>query len=116
MYRMGLKEADSRSCSLIMSRYDADQDGRLGFWEFANIFLPVDPNQRREVENRNKIEKISEEAYQRVKNLLIELIQSEGKIEALRFELQHTMKDPLKYIFQTLDVNNRGFLTTNDLM
>ena len=52
VFRMGLKEADSRHCSLLMARYDADQDGRLGFWEFANIFLPVDSSMRREVENR----------------------------------------------------------------
>jgi hypothetical protein len=30
--------ADAR---LIIDRYDADKDGKLGFWEFSNAILPI---------------------------------------------------------------------------
>ena len=30
--------ADAR---LVVDRYDADKDGRLGFWEFSNALLPI---------------------------------------------------------------------------
>lgn len=33
-------------------RYDSDQDGRLGFWEFSNALLPVDMRYRDDVEQR----------------------------------------------------------------
>jgi hypothetical protein len=32
---------DIADVKLVVSRYDADQDSRLGFWEFSNIFLPI---------------------------------------------------------------------------
>jgi len=37
---------------LIIARFDADEDMRLGFWEFSNMFLPVDPVFRDEIERR----------------------------------------------------------------
>jgi hypothetical protein len=30
--------ADAR---MIVERYDADKDGKLGFWEFSNAILPI---------------------------------------------------------------------------
>lgn len=30
--------ADAR---LLIERYDADKDGRVGFWEFSNAILPI---------------------------------------------------------------------------
>ena len=38
--------------SLFFSRYDSDQDGKLGFWELSNALLPLDIRQRDELENR----------------------------------------------------------------
>ena len=37
---------------LLVSRYDADDDLRLGFWEFANMFLPIDLTYREDLERR----------------------------------------------------------------
>ena len=37
---------------LLIQRYDADEDMRLGFWEFSSMFLPVDPVLRDELERR----------------------------------------------------------------
>lgn len=39
---------------LLISRFDADEDTRLGFWEFSNIFLPVDPVLRDDLERRKQ--------------------------------------------------------------
>ena len=33
-------------------RYDADQDGKLGFWEVSNALLPLEIRTRDEVEQR----------------------------------------------------------------
>jgi hypothetical protein len=33
--------ADIADARLIIDRYDADKDGRLGFWEFSNSLLPI---------------------------------------------------------------------------
>jgi Ca2+-binding EF-hand superfamily protein len=41
--------ADAR---LIIDRYDADKDGRLGFWEFSNTLLPIQSSLRDELEMR----------------------------------------------------------------
>lgn len=49
--RIGVNCSQSEA-QLLMARYDGDDDGKLGFWEFANIFLPVDPNLRDTVERR----------------------------------------------------------------
>ena len=35
-------ECNSRDCDLIIQRYDGDMDGKLGYWEFVNMFLPID--------------------------------------------------------------------------
>lgn len=32
---------DIEDAKLIIDRYDADKDGRLGFWEFSNALLPI---------------------------------------------------------------------------
>ena len=46
--------ANESDLALLRERYDADQDGRLGFWEFASIFLPIDPTLRDSVEKRQQ--------------------------------------------------------------
>ena len=49
--KLGVKAANS-DVELLRARYDADQDGKLGFWEFASIFLPIEPTLRDSVERR----------------------------------------------------------------
>jgi Ca2+-binding EF-hand superfamily protein len=39
-----------QNVELFYRRYDSDQDGRLGFWEFSNSLLPIDFRYREEVE------------------------------------------------------------------
>lgn len=52
------EEAD---CRLLLVRYDADEDMRLGFWEFCNIIMPVETTLREELERRAGIEEMSSE-------------------------------------------------------
>jgi hypothetical protein len=40
-------------------RYDSDQDGRLGFWEFSSALLPVDIRYRDDVEQRQQAYEMS---------------------------------------------------------
>lgn len=49
--RMGLS-CDLADAKLVTARYDADEDGRLSYWEFANMFLPVETKQRKDLEFR----------------------------------------------------------------
>jgi len=51
MERLGLT-CDLADASLLTARYDADEDGRLSYWEFANMFLPIDPECRKDLEFR----------------------------------------------------------------
>jgi len=51
LQKLGVSANDS-DIVLLRERFDADQDGRLGFWEFASIFLPIDPTLRDSVERR----------------------------------------------------------------
>jgi len=51
MERMGVV-LDIADAKLILERYDSDVDGRLGFWEFSNMVLPIEPIMRDELERR----------------------------------------------------------------
>jgi Ca2+-binding EF-hand superfamily protein len=37
---------------LFYNRYDSDQDGKLGFWEFSNSLMPLDIRLRDDLENK----------------------------------------------------------------
>lgn len=39
---LGIAMSSPNEAQLLVSRYDADGDGKLSFWEFSNIFLPLD--------------------------------------------------------------------------
>jgi hypothetical protein len=43
---------DISDVKLLVERYDADRDGRLGFWEFSNSLLPVETLVRDDLERR----------------------------------------------------------------
>jgi len=43
---------DLSDAELIIKRYDADEDDRLGFWEFSNSLMPNNTNLRDAVEQR----------------------------------------------------------------
>ena len=55
------EEADAK---LVVMRYDADEDGKLGFWEFANIFMPIDAMVRDDLERRQSRGDLSSDTRQ----------------------------------------------------
>lgn len=61
---MGLDRISLQSSAsdirLLVNRYDADKDGKLGFWEFCNSLLPIDEVLRDEVERRKAVWELSE--------------------------------------------------------
>ena len=72
---------------LLISRFDADEDTRLGFWEFANMFLPVDPVLRDDLERRkqgNYGGGISSETRLLLQQTLRNTIDAENMVESLR--------------------------------
>lgn len=69
--RLGVtcNETDAR---LVISRFDSDEDMRLSFWEFANMFLPIESTLRDDVERRSRTAnyELSAETRLLLKNLL----------------------------------------------
>lgn len=55
---------------VFFSRYDADQDGRLGFWEFSNSLLPIDVRLRDELEQRQTTYELQFETKDLLKRVL----------------------------------------------
>ena len=42
MNKLGVALDSPFEADLLLARFDADGDGKLSFWEFSNIFLPLD--------------------------------------------------------------------------
>ena len=90
------EEAD---CRLLMVRYDADEDLRLGFWEFCNILMPIEPTLREELERRAGIEEMSSETKLLVKTVLRHAIDTECMVESIRQTVEKNMPISLRAIF-----------------
>ena len=105
------EEAD---CRLLMVRYDADEDLRLGFWEFCNILMPIEPTLREELERRAGIEEMSSETKLLVKTVLRHAIDTECMVESIRQSVEKSMPMSLRAIFDNLDWLKRGFLTSSE--
>lgn len=67
-----------------MARYDADQDQKLGFWEFANMFLPNDNIYRDELERRKAVWELGFETKELIRRHLRRLLDHESIIEGFR--------------------------------
>lgn len=98
-------------------RYDSDQDGRLGFWEFSNALLPVDIRYRDDVEQRQQAYEMSLQTKDSFKRVLRRSIDMEIQVEALRVKVWSSLAQlaPLKTIFDQIDSMQRGFITKSDL-
>ena len=70
--------------SIFFSRYDADQDGKLGFWEFSNALLPIDIRLRDDLENRQQSLELQFETKDLMKRVLRRAIDIELQMEGIR--------------------------------
>ena len=114
MERLGLT-CDAADAGLLVARYDADEDGRLSYWEFANMFLPGEPKLRKELSAR-KATPMSEQTYSRFKAMLRAVLNAEAMSENLRQKLQVNVSATLRELFDRLDCATRGFLTQIELV
>lgn len=80
---MGIS-CDIADARLIIDRYDADKDGRLGFWEFSNSLLPIYAGLRDDVEMRKAVWDISSETLELMKKTFRCIVDSEAMIEGIR--------------------------------
>jgi len=76
--------SDIADARLIIDRYDADKDGRLGFWEFSNALLPIQSDLRDDVEMRKAVWEISSETLELLKKTFRCIVDSEAMIEGIR--------------------------------
>lgn len=108
-------EACRADVRLLINRYDADGDGKLSYWEFANIFLPVDDKMRAALEARKVGEqKMVNDARHLVKRLLSRVLNAEAMVEAIRLAVKQSGHS-LRGLFDSLDWLSRGYLTSSEI-
>ncbi len=105
---------DQAEIALIMDRYDADGDGKLGFWEFSNILLPIDGLMRDELERRPANFDMSLECREHIKRVLRRIVDTEAMMETLRQRISREKSVNLRNAFDAMDWLKRGFLTCSE--
>lgn len=113
--RLGIT-CDQADARLVVSRFDGDEDMRLSFWEFANMFLPIEATLRDNMERRNRSRDYGMSAETRLlmKTLIRQSIDAECMIESIRQSVEKSMPMSLRSIFDELDWLKRGFLTSSE--
>lgn len=106
-----------QSVQLLLERYDADADNKLNFWEFSNMFLPIDQELRQRVESRTGSAQklLSTETRTLVIGLLGRLVDAENMIEDIRNQCKQSEFGSLREIFDEFDWMERGFLTVTEI-
>lgn len=101
---------------LMIRRYDGDFDGKLSFWEFQNIFMPVCPIARQKVDQRNRqAPQLTCETRALTIGMLSRAVDAERMIEQIRLNARRDNLSNLREIFDEFDWLNRGYLTTNEI-
>jgi Ca2+-binding EF-hand superfamily protein len=98
----------------LVDRYDADRDGKLGFWEFSNALLPVETLVRDDLERRRAQFEMGYETKEILRRVFRKVIDTETIIESLRQRIARESSVQLRKAFDALDWLGRGFLTTNE--
>lgn len=88
-------------------------DGKLGYWEFANMFLPIDVQQRYELEQRRVVE-LDDEIKHKIRRIILSIVDAENAVESIRQTLKRDLEVPLRDVFNSLDWLQRGFLTSGE--
>ena len=77
-------------------------DGKLGYWEFANMFLPIDVQQRYELEQRRVVE-LDDEIKHKIRRIILSIVDAENAVESIRQTLKRDLEVPLRDVFNSLD-------------
>ena len=96
-------------------RYDSDEDGRLGFWEYSNILLPIENELRESAENRHSTYAMENETRTMILKIIRRCVDNEVQIEMIRQKLQRHLPLPLRNIFMEIDWKNQGFITKQEI-
>lgn len=75
---------DIADAKLVVSRYDADKDNKLGFWEFSNCLMPVNTIMRDDLERKKAEWEIGYETKQILRRVLRLVIDTECIVENIR--------------------------------
>lgn len=87
---------------LLIARYDYDRDGSLNFWEFSNIFLPVNDMLKRDVLQRPKAQlAVSQYGHDLIRRYLNSVVNLEH-IHKMRRETQFSGFSA-KDMFESMD-------------
>lgn len=105
---------DIADAKLLVERYDADKDGKLGFWEFSNALMPIDPILRDDLERRKAVWEIGYDTKDFLRKVFRKLIDSECMMESIRQRIARERSISLRKAFDSLDWLGRGFLTNNE--
>jgi len=105
---------DIADAKLLVERYDTDKDGRLGFWEFSNAFLPIDPILRDDLERKKAVWEVGFETKEIIRRAFRKLIDAESMVESMRQRISRETTVNLRKAFDSLDWLGRGFLTVNE--
>ena len=100
---------------LLFSRYDSDQDGRLGIWEFSNQLLPIHQRAREEVESRKQTTDLTYETRDMLLRMLKRAVDTEVQAEYIRNRISKSIRIPLRQIFEEIDWLNRGYVTKTEI-
>ena len=114
-YQFGLERLHVQTApgdvNLLFSRYDSDQDGRLGIWEFSNQLLPIHHRAREEVESRRQTVDLTYETRDMLLRMLKRTVDTEAQAEIIRNRVSKNIRIPLRQAFEEIDWLNRGYVT-----
>eukprot|EP00349_Pseudokeronopsis_sp_Brazil_P008002 CAMPEP_0202962946 /NCGR_PEP_ID=MMETSP1396-20130829/6962_1 /ASSEMBLY_ACC=CAM_ASM_000872 /TAXON_ID= /ORGANISM="Pseudokeronopsis sp., Strain Brazil" /LENGTH=115 /DNA_ID=CAMNT_0049683793 /DNA_START=876 /DNA_END=1223 /DNA_ORIENTATION=- len=104
---------DIADAKLILERYDSDCDGRLGFWEFSCMLLPIEPIMRDQLERKKQYIELGYETGDLIRRLFRKLVDLESLIEMSRQRIEKE-RVSIRSAFDGLDWLGRGFITENE--
>ena len=103
--------------TLLLKRFDSDEDGYLTFWEFANVLLPQDQYRRKQVQQRKQfLGQGTEQNLAALRILISKIVNVEYHCQQMRLQSCNQInKARLKNIFDHLDTNGQGYLTVAEI-
>lgn len=107
---------NSKDVQLLVQRYDSSFDGKLGFWEFQNMFLPMDAASRSKLESRS-LKEFGEMTCE-TRAMVIGVMGRHIDVEMMIHRIRHNIKQmgsSLREVFDEFDWLDRGYLTVSEI-
>ena len=110
---LGVPLTDSQA-KLLLKRYDNDRDGLLTFTDIQDIFMPREPELKREFKRRLPFDhlrsgqELSYETLTQLRSLFHKTLQTEQNVELLKLEFQKSPDFDINQAFEVINRNNRA--------